>query len=239
VNTDVHTLSGAYAINALSSDEADLFRAHLDACPACRQEVRELQEAAAQMGSAASSAPPADLKARVIAAAERVPQLPPSLPQVAGRSERRVRTRFPRLLAAAAAVLIAVAGVGYLQVRDDATPGSTLAANVERVFEAPDAHHATVEAANGGRVAVATSPALNRMAVDTDDLPDLESGQVYQLWAITEGNFTSAGLLENPDSGVAMAMPAEGTQVAITIEPAGGSVEPSTAPIISVTPSDV
>ena len=77
MNTDVHTLSGAYAINALSSDEADLFRAHLDACPACRQEVRELEAAAAQMGSAESLAPPADLKARVIAAAERAPQLPP------------------------------------------------------------------------------------------------------------------------------------------------------------------
>jgi anti-sigma-K factor RskA len=239
VNTDVHTLSGAYAINALSSDEADLFRAHLDACPACRQEVRELQEAAARMGSAESLAPPPDLKARVLGAAERAPQLPPSVPQVAESSEREVRNWWPRLLVAAAAVLIAAAGIGFLQTRDDAAPGSTLAASVVRVFEAPDAHHATVESANGGRVSVATSPSLNRMAVDTDELPDLKNGQVYQLWAITDGDFASAGLLENPDSGAAMAMPAEGTEVAITIEPAGGSVRPSTAPIVSVTPSAV
>ena len=108
-----------------------------------------------------------------------------------------------------------------------------------RVFDAPDAHHTTVETSNGGRVTVATSPSLNRMAVDTDDLPDLEGGQVYQLWAIADGTFASAGLLENADSGAAMAMPADGTQVAITIEPAGGSEKPSTPPIISVTPSEV
>jgi anti-sigma-K factor RskA len=96
-----------------------------------------------------------------------------------------------------------------------------------------------VNTSNGGKVTIATSPSLNRMAVDTDDLPDLKGGQVYQLWTIADGNFASAGLLENPDSGAAMAMPAEGTQVAITIEPAGGSVKPSAAPITSVTPSDI
>lgn len=239
MNTEVHTLSGAYAINALSSDEADLFRTHLDACSACRQEVRELQAAAAQMGSTESLAPPAELKARVLAAAGQQPQLPPRVPHSGKRSERRVRTWFPRLLVAAAAILIAAAGIGFLQMRDDTAPGSTLAASVVRVFEAPDAHRATVKSSNGGNVTVATSPSLDRMAVDTDDLPDLKNGQVYQLWAIADGNYASAGLLENPDSGAAMAMPAEGTQIAITIEPAGGSVKPSTASIISVTPSDV
>ncbi|MEP6761038.1 MAG: anti-sigma factor [Sporichthyaceae bacterium] len=240
MNTDVHTLSGAYAIDALSGDEGDLFRTHLDACPACWQEVSELQAAAAQMGSAEALAPPPDLKARIIASVEQQPQMPPRVRHLNRGSGRRPRIWFPRLMAAAAAaVLIAAAGVGYLQIRDDATPGSTLAAGVVRVFEAPDAHHATVKTANGGKVSVATSPSLNRMAVDTDELPALKDGQVYQLWAVADGTFASAGLLEHPDRGAAMAMPAEGVKVAITIEPAGGSVKPSTAPIISVTPSEV
>ena len=98
-----------------------------------------------------------------------------------------MRTRFPRFLVAAAAVLIAAAGIGFLQMRDEAVPGSTLAASVVRVFEAPDAHRATVETVNGGKVSVATSPSLNRMAVDTDELPDLKDGQVYQLWAVADG----------------------------------------------------
>ena len=41
MSTDLHTLSGAYALHALSSEEAEEFQKHLDACPACRQEVKE------------------------------------------------------------------------------------------------------------------------------------------------------------------------------------------------------
>src|ERR671929_154341 len=52
--TDVHTLSGAYALDALDPEEASEFRAHLEGCAACRQEVRELRDAAASMGAAAA-----------------------------------------------------------------------------------------------------------------------------------------------------------------------------------------
>jgi anti-sigma-K factor RskA len=240
VTTDLHTLSGAYAIDALSLEDADLFKTHLDACPACRQEVRELQATAAEMGAAEAVASPPDLKARVLAAATREPQLPPKVRQLDRGSDRRPQNWFPRLMAsAAAAVLIAAAGIGYLQVRDDSTPKDTLAANVVRVFDAPDAHHATVGTTNGGEVSVATSPSLNQMAVDTEELPDLTDGKVYQLWAVADGSFASAGLLENPDTGAAMAMPAAGTKVAITIEPPGGSEQPTGEPIFSVRPSEV
>ena len=40
MSTDLHTLSGAYALNALSPEEAEEFRKHLEACAACRQEVQ-------------------------------------------------------------------------------------------------------------------------------------------------------------------------------------------------------
>ena len=33
MSTDLHTLSGAYALNALSAEEAEQFRQHLEACP--------------------------------------------------------------------------------------------------------------------------------------------------------------------------------------------------------------
>jgi anti-sigma-K factor RskA len=77
------------------------------------------------------------------------------------------------------------------------------------------------------------------MAVDTRDLAPLDDDHVYQLWAIVDGTMTSAGLVEDKDAGAHMAMPAAGTQVAITVEPAGGSQEPTTDPIIQVDPSAV
>ncbi|WP_103337818.1 zf-HC2 domain-containing protein [Amycolatopsis sp. CA-126428] len=40
---DLHTLTGAYAVNALSDLERAQFDRHLNECDACRLEVRELQ----------------------------------------------------------------------------------------------------------------------------------------------------------------------------------------------------
>jgi hypothetical protein len=141
--------------------------------------------------------------------------------------------------AAAAAVVVAAGGLAYSQLQGSDGPRTTLAEGVVRVFEAPDARRATMRTTNGGTVSVATSPALDRMAVDTDELPDLAAGQVYQLWTTVDGSTASAGLLADPDTGAAMEMPGPGTEVAITIEPATGSEQPTDEPIMTVTPAEV
>ena len=51
MSIDLHTLAGAYAIDALSAEEAREFVKHLEECEACRDEVRELQSAAATLGA--------------------------------------------------------------------------------------------------------------------------------------------------------------------------------------------
>ena len=107
MSTDLHTLSGAYAVDALSAEEAQAFATHLEECQACRDEVRELQEAAARMGAS-----------EALAAAAR-PQGPrPGRRRPACRSCRRKVTparRRPasrrwtaRVLSAAAAVVLVV-----------------------------------------------------------------------------------------------------------------------------------
>ena len=240
MSTELHTLSGAYALNALSADEADQFRRHLEACPACRQEVRELQQAAATMGASEAVAPPPYLKARVLRSADRTPQLPP--PAGGGTVVHVAPHRWAtRLLVAAAAVVVVVAGaVGISRIGANAPSPeqSRLAAGVVKVFRAADANTATMKTMNGGKISVATSPKLGEMAVDTADLPRLDKAHVYQLWAIHAGTFASVGVLQ-PDKGAYMEMPAPDTEVAITVEPLGGSTRPTTAPIMQVDPSKV
>jgi anti-sigma-K factor RskA len=241
MSTDLHTLSGAYALDALSAEEAEQFRKHLDGCPACAQEVRELQQAAASMGASEALQPPAHLRAKVLAAADRNPQLPPH-PAVGGNVVHIAPRRWGRMfLAAAAAVVVVVVGaVGISQLAGDGDGGaqSMLAAGVVKVFEAQDAHQATMETSNGGKISVATSPGLGEMAVDTEELPELDSGHVYQIWAIHDGSYDSVGVVER-ERGASMAMPSSDTEVAITVEPAGGSAQPTTEPIMQVNPSSV
>jgi anti-sigma-K factor RskA len=75
------------------------------------------------------------------------------------------------------------------------------------------------------------------MAVRGDALPRLDPSQAYQLWALTDaGEARSLGLMEYDDGGVAVAddidFDMDGARaVAITIEPAGGSEQPTSDPV--------
>jgi anti-sigma-K factor RskA len=233
MSTDLHTLSGAYAINALSPDEAEDFTSHLEGCTACRDEVRELQDAAARMGASEAVAPPAALRARVLSAADRLPQLPPHVTPIEAARSRRWSTR---MAGAVAAAVIAVTGVGVV-VNEVRSP-TEQTQSVAGVFDAPDAHIDNVTTANGGRLRVATSASYGQMAVATQGLPRLRD-RSYQMWAIRNGRPTSVGVIEDLSKGKVMPMPAAGTTVAITIEPDGGSTQPTTQPIIAVDPESI
>ncbi len=232
VTSDLHTLSGAYALDALAPDEAREFERHMAECPACRDEVRELREAAASMGASEAATPPATLKSRVMQAARRQPQLPPLVDQ---SPRQRSRRRLWALVGAAAAVLALIAGAVTSQV----LRGPQLAQPVAAVFQAPDVQSVQVHTSNGGTLKVAVSRDLNQMAVDTHQLPQLSKAQVYQLWTLAGGPPRSDGLVKDPQAGRAMPMPARTARVAITIEPAGGSRQPTTQPIVVLRPSQV
>jgi anti-sigma-K factor RskA len=233
MSIDLHTLSGAYAVDALSAEEAQAFDSHLEECQACRDEVRELQEAAAQMGASEARVAPPALKARVLAAADQLPQLPPKVTSLDAAPSRRWTARV--LSAAAAVVLVVAAGFAVSQNRPDQP---SITASTATVFAAQDAHTKTVKT-DRGSLTVATSPSLGRMAVQTDGLQKLPTSRAYQMWTIHAGTATSAGLIENLKAGKVMSMPSAGTTVAITVEPAGGSTEPTSKPIVTVDPEQV
>lgn len=239
MSTDVHSLTGAFALDALGPEESEEFRRHLEACQVCLDDVRDFRRAAARMGAAEAVQPPPDLKGRVLAAAARTPQMPPRVAEPVGaRLARagRAPARLRWLVAAAAVVAIAGGGVvGIQAVTDD----PALAPGAVQVFEAPDARTATVETANGGKVTVGVSSERNEMAVDTRDLPDPGEGRVYQVWSVHDEQMQSAAVLSDPDSGASMELPGEDTEVAITVEPEGGSEQPSGDPIIQVDPRGV
>jgi len=236
MSTDLHTLSGAYVLHALSDEERAMFGQHLEECQACRDEVRELAETVSRMGAAEATPPPAALRARVLAVADRQPQLPPLVTPL---EQARTRRRLTRLAVAAAAVVVvagSVFGITRLQGHNEPPVASP---SVSQVFHAPDAKTLTVPTANGGRLRVALSPKSGRMAVATSALHPLARQKVYQLWTLHNGLATSVGLVHDLRGGKVMPIPASGTKVAITVEPAGGSAQPTTRPIVEVDPAKV
>ncbi len=64
---DLHTLTGAYALDAIDGTERERFEHHLNRCQSCGQEVRGLQETATRLALAVARVPPPGFKAAVLA----------------------------------------------------------------------------------------------------------------------------------------------------------------------------
>lgn len=224
--SDIHALSGAYAVDALDEHERLLFEQHLAECDDCRDEVDSLREAAATLPAATPTAPPASVREAVLAGITTVRPLPPVLPVAEARRPRRRRA----LLAAAAAV-VALAGVGVAVTQpweDDATRPPTAAG----VIRADDARSVTVRL-DGASATVFHSESLGRAAIVTDDMPAPPAGKVYELWLQVDGEMVPAGLMPVAEDQELLLEgdASDATAAGITVEPVGGSAVPTTDPI--------
>lgn len=235
---DLHLLTGAYAADALAGPELAQFERHLERCPACAAEVRELRETAARLGLATAIAPPPAMRDRVLTAAARTRQLPPSERKLPALGGARLR-RLPRPLTAAALVAMAaaIAVLAVFQARtqhqlDEAQAGNQA---VAAVLAAPDARIQTISATVGGTVTAVTSARDHEGVITTAGMPALPGSRVYQLWVMSGSGARSAGLMRAGGSVATAPVLASGVQpgdrLGITIEPAGGSSQPTSAPV--------
>jgi anti-sigma-K factor RskA len=83
MSADVHSLVGAYAVDAIDEQERAAFERHLAECPECRAEVASLVEAGAQLSLVTETAPPPALRSAVLAGIRSVRPLPPLEPPTA------------------------------------------------------------------------------------------------------------------------------------------------------------
>lgn len=226
---DVHALSGAYAIDALDDLERAQFERHLGECPECRAEVDSLRETAALLPETTEVTPPPSLRDSVLAGITTVRPLPPLTVQ----APRRRRLRPAALVAAAAAVIALGAGAVVWQPwADDSSQAP--AVTVADVLAAADAEEYVQEFPDGSSAKLVRSPSLNKAVIVTDDMAPPPAGKVYELWLDHEGiGMVPAGLMpEQPD--VTMMLegdPATAIGFGVTVEPEGGSEEPTGEPV--------
>jgi anti-sigma-K factor RskA len=223
VSTDIHSLAGAYVLDAVDDLERAAFERHLRECATCRSEVDELREASARLADGAWSVPPPSLRANVMTAVRSTRQLSPEQPL---RATRRAVTRWRRLTAAAAAV-VAVAGATYAvqdqRVRHErarAEAAQAAEARVQSVLSAPDLTVRQQVVDGGGRVTVAVSR--------------LRDAGVIQLWTVRAQVAHSEGALDPGQSAAVRIVEGIGqaSDVGVTVEPPGGSGTP-TLPMVA------
>jgi anti-sigma-K factor RskA len=236
--SDLHKLTGAYALDALDDLERARFERHLAECEDCRAEVGELRETAALLAETSATVPPPSLRDSVLSGISQVRPLPPEVHAPSAPSTRtttRATTRRSRawlpLLVAAALVLVAGIGAAVLRPWEgDDVPQLTAA---EQVLQAPDAEAVFLDLGEAGRATVTRSKSQDKAVITTEDMVSAPEGKAYELWFIDGDRFTSAGLMpDQPDQTVILDGSAGGAAaVGITIEPDGGSTQPSSKPI--------
>jgi anti-sigma-K factor RskA len=240
---DVHAMTGAYALDALEEFERRQFERHLAECPECTREVDELRATAVRLAVAAAEQPPDRLRGQVMAEIAETGQLAPPLPvaQVPARRRSRVgdwTIRLTAVAATAAAAVLAVVVVRADQARDAAQ--AQLAqlqgqyAQVTQLAAAPDAVGASGTGVAGGHAFVVVSQSQDEGVLLVSDLPAVPAGRTYQAWLIGAGNPRSIGLVQPDTRTVEFGDLGSSSKVGLTIEPAGGSPQPTTKPVVVV-----
>ncbi|MBV8066854.1 MAG: anti-sigma factor [Candidatus Eremiobacteraeota bacterium] len=218
----------AYALGALPPAEAAAIKEHLQTCALCREEYAYLRpavtavaysaEACTDAGSGAVAVSPL-LKSRIM---KRV--------RSEAASREAARRIWPAYALAAACVAIAiVTGLTDLSLnRQNDAQRQTIAD-----LAAPDARRHFFAGGevvtHGGRIYIAMR-----------NLPALPAGRVFQAWTLARGatRVAPSSTFAPGSGGVAVvALPEAATNiaaVAVSVEPYGGSSQPTTKPIAVV-----
>jgi anti-sigma-K factor RskA len=235
---DLHTLSGVYVLDAIDGAERERFERHLTGCQSCDHEVRGLQETATRLAVAAARVPPPRLKVAVMTSAARTRQHPPVV-DVHPVPEPR-RAWRPRLAVSVASVAMAVVialgitvGIQHSQLDQARAQQRAVAA----VLSAPDARIVTDRTSLGGSATVVVSKRLHELVFTVRGLPTLADSRVYQLWVMGPSVTTSVGLVQytaGRTTPILAGKLAAGDRVGVTVEPAGGTKQPTTKPIVVI-----
>jgi anti-sigma-K factor RskA len=214
---DVHALVGPYALDALDDGEHRDFEQHLALCERCREELAGLREAAASLAYGVSAAaPPPELKERILAQARA------ERPNVVPLRRRRRNWTAPLAAAAAIAACAAVVlGVWASSLQNSKDP-------FESVLAKPGSR--LVSMGRAGAVAVAPDGS----AVLAVAVPSAPTDKTYEAWVIDAGRAKPAGLFHGGAGTSIVEVPRPvrpGAVVAVTLEPKGGSQQPTSKPL--------
>jgi len=212
-----------YVLGALTAEEHEAFRRHMESCAVCREEVASLTVVAAALPvSAPQVSAPAELKRRVMSSVRADARAPGSeeSPSSSPRAGR-VRVRWlPALAATAVAAALIVLAVAAIVP----SGGSGRTRVIHAEVLAPNARASLRVNAGHAELTIA-------------HMPQAAPGHVYELWIKrsagpipTDALFTIAA-----DGGATVGVPGSVSgvrEITVTSEPLGGSSVPTSPAVI-------
>lgn len=244
-----HNLSGAYALDAVNATDRTAYETALTGSEEARSEATELQDTAVLLGLAVTPVTPsAELRDRLFAQIAVTPQLPrleqdaaPAPAPAPGPAETKARLRWTRTattvttMAAAFALIIGGIAVGTTSLHPEP---SFQAQQLAALDTAADKKELASDVAGGGKATLVWSDQLATSAMVMEGVAALPDDSVYQLWYIGATGPRSAGFIAVAPGDKSWYV-LDGTMqlgdtVGITVEPKGGSEQPTTTPIVAI-----
>ncbi len=235
METGIHELTAGYALDALDPEERAAYEDHLAGCASCQEELSAFLETTNALAVAASGpVSAAELRGRILDAARAEP------PVVVPIETARRRRLTPVLgVAAAVAAVVAIAlGVWAAHLSNEldktrsALDGQRSAA---AVLADPAARQVSLSSGDGKLVVDDSGGA----ALVLDGLEAAPTGKTYETWIIAGGNATPAGTFAGGSRVDVVGVDGvveQGDVVAVTVERAGGTSQPTSTPVVSSTP---
>ena len=245
-----------FAVGATTPEEAAALESAMRSDPALAAEVAAFREVAATVATATPVAPSAGLRAELLAAVSK--SAPTSVPRSRSATAPVTPARRPAWLPAAlAASLLAAAGLGTYSVRLSSELHEARAAVGTldaRLQERERTLNTLLDAERDLRVAYLqgdagpTGPGIQffwnlkqgRAIAHVFRLKPAPDGRDYQIWALVDGKPVSLSVFNSDADGRALVQEftlpgtiAGVSAVLVSVEPKGGSVQPTTTPFLA------
>ena len=217
---EVRELLPGYALEALDPSERDAVDAHLMTCRLHDEDLVQLRTTGMALSVLdEASTPSAQLRARVLAEVGPSPLPPLAIPL------RPARGALWQRAGIAAAIALVMFGAGWFAHARSA-PAPQQAVRYSYAMRSPSGQLVQFTGVEGSE----------RVTVTMDGIQAAPEGRQYQVWAIRNDKWVSLGACNTNANGWWRGdfqfKLQRGEEIALTLEPAGGSPKPSTPAIL-------
>lgn len=233
-------LIGPYVLDALDKSEKAAFEMHLSGCDECEAEVITLQEALVDIAPTLEEFDQSHIWARIASTIEST--VDDDVAKVIP-FESKKRFHLPKPSTAVASIAIVAAFAATTSTIATTNSKNAVMSSVPKLQNQILAN--IVKSPNHKLIKLTSVDGKYQMNVIVSthgvgyviksNLPPIPKALTYQLWGIKKTGMTSISILGPVSSSGQFTLPTNSSysELAVSVEPAGGSVAPTSAPLVS------